>query len=65
MDYITKLNPLIIEQIRLSKIPENMKRFLEEILLLESEKMQKNDDRFRADYERLVESFFTEVKQIE
>jgi len=57
MSEILKLNPLIIEKIKSLHLSEKMQKFLIEILYLELEKSQRGDDRFTAEYQKLVEEY--------
>lgn len=57
MPGILKLNPLILEKIESLDIPQNMKEFLEKVLYLELEKSERGEDRYSADYEKLVQTY--------
>ena len=51
------INPNIIEKIRESSQPENVKEFLYDILELEYEKIDETNAKFKEDYLKLINQY--------
>ena len=51
------INPKIIEKIRGSSQPENVKEFLYDILELEYEKIDETNAKFKEDYLKLINQY--------
>jgi hypothetical protein len=54
---ILKLNPLIIDKIKSQPVDDKIKKFLEDILYIELEKLQKAEEKYSSEYEQCVEKY--------